>query len=89
MAAKVVRPMSGLQKQVLGLFREALRVARTKDPSVQVDIVATARMEFKKGKELAKTDYERIEYLLRRGKRQLDRIRPDSVVGVMSVDPSR
>lgn len=27
--------MSGLQKQVLGLFREALRVARTKDPSVQ------------------------------------------------------
>jgi len=35
MAAKAARPMSGLQKQVLGLFREALRVARTKDPSVQ------------------------------------------------------
>mmetsp|Transcript_38502 Transcript_38502/g.60072 ORF Transcript_38502/g.60072 Transcript_38502/m.60072 type:complete len:85 (+) Transcript_38502:76-330(+) len=82
----MVRPLSGLQKQVLGLFREALRLARTKDASMKEQITQIAREEFKKHQKLPKSDVERIEYLIRRGRKQLDRVRSSNVGFVSTVD---
>lgn len=62
-----------LHSQVLALYRECLRVARTKAPALQADIKRIAGQEFREHKGVARTDIERIEYLLRRGAKQLDR----------------
>jgi succinate dehydrogenase assembly factor 1 len=65
---------SGLQKQVLKLFRDFLRTIRTKDDPVKRDEMRSiVCSEFRKNaKEVAVRDYNKIEYLLRRGSRQLD-----------------
>merc|ERR1712216_235211 len=88
-AIMTAKTMSGLQLQVLALYRECLRVARTKAPALQADIKRIAGQEFREHKGVARTDIERIEYLLRRGAKQLDRIRPANVQGVSRVHSGR
>ena len=44
--------------QVLSLYRECLRVARTKAPDMQADILRIASQEFREHKTLAKSDIE-------------------------------
>ena len=44
--------------QVLSLYRECLRVARTKSPAMQTDIRRIAGQEFREHKTLAKSDIE-------------------------------
>ena len=44
--------------QVLSLYRECLRVARTKAPDMQADIRRIAGQEFREHKTLAKSDIE-------------------------------
>jgi hypothetical protein len=44
--------------QVLSLYRECLRVARTKAPAMQADIRRIAGQEFREHKTLAKSDIE-------------------------------
>lgn len=65
--------MSGLQKQVLSLYREALRTARklgsAEDRLAGIDF---ARDEFRaKAATVDKLDIQRIEFLLRQGKKKL------------------
>ncbi|XP_075393471.1 LOW QUALITY PROTEIN: succinate dehydrogenase assembly factor 1, mitochondrial [Tenrec ecaudatus] len=57
---------SRLQKQVLGLYRELLRAGRGK-PGAE----ARVRAEFRQNACLPRSDVLRIEYLYRRGRRQL------------------
>ncbi|KAH6660349.1 hypothetical protein BKA67DRAFT_508957 [Truncatella angustata] len=59
--------LSGLQKEVLSLYRHCLRETRKK-PQVQL----SPRSEFEKSIKIDKRDFAAIEFLLRKGRRQLE-----------------
>ncbi|KAM5297741.1 succinate dehydrogenase assembly factor 1, mitochondrial [Glossophaga mutica] len=61
---------SRLQRQVLSLYRELLRAGRGK-PGAE----ARVRAEFRQQASLPRSDVLRIEYLYRRGRRQLQLLR--------------
>ncbi|KAG8524385.1 Succinate dehydrogenase assembly factor 1, mitochondrial [Galemys pyrenaicus] len=61
---------SRLQRQVLSLYRELLRAGRGK-PGAE----ARVRAEFRQNASLPRSDVLRIEYLYRRGRRQLQLLR--------------
>lgn len=61
---------SKLQKQVLVLYRHFLRAGREKP-----GFVPRIRDEFRENARIKKTDVMHIEYLFRRGQRQLDQLR--------------
>ncbi|XP_049757578.1 succinate dehydrogenase assembly factor 1, mitochondrial [Elephas maximus indicus] len=61
---------SRLQRQVLSLYRELLRAGRGK-PGAE----ARVRAEFRRHAGLPRSDVLRIEYLYRRGRRQLQLLR--------------
>ena len=63
---------SGVQKQVLALYRDGLRRAREL-PDVNSRNAAKAFIvrEFRKGMEVDRLDFQRIEHLLRTGKKKL------------------
>ena len=67
---------SKIQKQVLSLYKQFLRV--TKDQPSFTDYI---RSEFRKNASMPRTDTIKIEYLLRRGWRQLDMLKTSSVSG--------
>ncbi len=64
---------SGVQKQVLNLYREALRRgAAFREPS-RAAALAFIRAEFRVGcRSVDRLDFQRIEHLLRAGKKKLD-----------------
>ncbi|XP_028312467.1 succinate dehydrogenase assembly factor 1, mitochondrial [Gouania willdenowi] len=61
---------SKLQKQVLALYRHFLRAARDKP-----GFVPRIRDEFRENAALKRSDVMHIEYLYRRGVRQLEQLR--------------
>ncbi|XP_067875383.1 succinate dehydrogenase assembly factor 1, mitochondrial [Heterodontus francisci] len=61
---------SKLQKQVLNLYKQFLRAAKEKP-----GFLPLIHDEFRKNSQISKTDVMHIEYLLRRGQRQLDLLR--------------
>ncbi|XP_005399996.1 PREDICTED: succinate dehydrogenase assembly factor 1, mitochondrial [Chinchilla lanigera] len=61
---------SRLQRQILSLYRELLRAGRGK-PGAE----ARVRAEFRQHASLPRSDVLRIEYLYRRGRRQLQLLR--------------
>nr|XP_058900305.1 succinate dehydrogenase assembly factor 1, mitochondrial [Kogia breviceps] len=61
---------SRLQRQVLSLYRELLRAGRGK-PGAE----SRVRAEFRQHARLPRSDVLRIEYLYRRGRRQLQLLR--------------
>ncbi|KKA26501.1 hypothetical protein TD95_004481 [Thielaviopsis punctulata] len=63
--------LSGLQKDVLALYRQCLRAARQKKES-RTHFEGFARAEFEKYRKLDKRDFSTIEYFLRKGQRQLE-----------------
>lgn len=64
--------LSGLQRDVLSLYRSCLRAARTKPAESRPKFAAFARTEFEKNADLDKKDFGTVEFLLRKGKRQLE-----------------
>ncbi|KAM9032854.1 succinate dehydrogenase assembly factor 1, mitochondrial [Sarcophilus harrisii] len=73
---------SRLQRQVLGLYRELLRAARG-TPGAE----ARVRAEFREQARLPRADVLRIEYLYRRGRRQLEQLRGRHTTGVGAFVP--
>ncbi|KAG5922240.1 hypothetical protein E4U42_005532 [Claviceps africana] len=63
---------SGLQKEVLNLYRHCLRESRKKPASTRAHFEQFARTEFSRNLSLDKRDFTAIEFLLRKGRRQLD-----------------
>ncbi|CAK43373.1 hypothetical protein M747DRAFT_231117 [Aspergillus niger ATCC 13496] len=63
--------LSGLQRQVLALYRTCLREAGKK-PIVSNYLAALSKAEFRKNSSVSKKDFGAIEYLLRKGQRQLE-----------------
>ena len=64
--------LSGLQKDVLVLYRRCLRACRAKPVETRLNFKAFARREFDKHMDLNKKDFSTIEFMLRKGNRQLE-----------------
>ncbi|KFY44805.1 hypothetical protein V494_01291 [Pseudogymnoascus sp. VKM F-4513 (FW-928)] len=64
--------LSGLQKEALALYRKCLRESRKKPAETKMHFEKFARHEFEKNIGLNKKDFSAIEYLLRKGNRQLE-----------------
>ncbi|CAJ2501199.1 Uu.00g040520.m01.CDS01 [Anthostomella pinea] len=64
--------LSGLQKEVLALYRTCLRESRKKPAATRSHFEAYARTEFNKSVGLDKRDFGAIEFLVRKGRRQLE-----------------
>ncbi|KAM0012421.1 putative complex 1 LYR protein [Helianthus debilis subsp. tardiflorus] len=81
MGASRAQKLSGIQKQVLSLYRGFLRTARSKTPENQAHIESLVSAEFRKNAQsIDRNNFLHIEYLLRRGKKQLDQLKTvDSV----------
>lgn len=81
-----------MQKQVLALYRGFLRAARSKPVEERRQIESIVSAEFhKNSKQVDRKNFIYIEYLLRRGKKQLDQLKSPDTVGLssLSVDSSR
>ncbi|KAG2025667.1 hypothetical protein GB937_002387 [Aspergillus fischeri] len=64
--------LSGLQREVLSLYRKCLREIRKKPSETRSNFKAYTRAEFRKNMSVSKKDFSAIEYLLRKGNRQLE-----------------
>jgi succinate dehydrogenase assembly factor 1 len=64
--------LSGLQRDVLALYRQCLRAARTKPSDKRPHFERFARHEFDKNITMDRKDFSTIEFLLRKGNRQLE-----------------
>ncbi|KAH6619538.1 complex 1 protein-domain-containing protein [Chaetomium sp. MPI-SDFR-AT-0129] len=64
--------LSGLQKEVLSLYRQCLRECRKKPSTRRDHFQVFARQEFEKNVKIDKRDFSAIEFLLRKGRRQLE-----------------
>lgn len=72
------RQLSGLQREVLALYRAVLRAARTKPPPDAAAVQAYARDAIESQRGVSKTNVLVIEHLLRKGAKQLALLRhPD------------
>ncbi|CEJ81700.1 Putative Heat repeat protein [[Torrubiella] hemipterigena] len=64
--------LSGLQKEVLALYRQCLRESRKKPVETRPNFEKFSRAEFTRHLTVEKRDFAAIEFLLRKGKRQLE-----------------
>ncbi|KAH9842099.1 Succinate dehydrogenase assembly factor 1, mitochondrial [Teratosphaeria destructans] len=64
--------LSGLQRDVLHLYRRCLRACRTKPADTRTNFEDFARREFERHIHMDKKDFGTIEFLLRKGNRQLE-----------------
>ncbi|EGR47775.1 uncharacterized protein TRIREDRAFT_108481 [Trichoderma reesei QM6a] len=64
--------LSGLQKEVLALYRQCLRECRKKPQDTRAHFEKFVRAEFSRNITIEKRDFAAIEFLLRKGHRQLD-----------------
>ncbi|TXG53467.1 hypothetical protein EZV62_022636 [Acer yangbiense] len=79
--------LSGIQKQVLSLYREFLRVARSKSGEDHRQIESIVSAEFhRNSNEIDRKNFIYIEYLLRRGKKQLEQLKSPDIVGLSSLN---
>ncbi|ORZ11347.1 hypothetical protein BCR41DRAFT_357066, partial [Lobosporangium transversale] len=63
---------SGLQQEVINLYRQCFRAVRLKPETSRPHFQTFIRMQFRKHSDVKQRDFSTIEYLLRMGKRQLD-----------------
>jgi succinate dehydrogenase assembly factor 1 len=64
--------LSGLQRDVLSLYRRCLRAARLKPAANRPNFESFTRREFTRNIALDKKDFSAIEFLLRKGQKQLE-----------------
>ncbi|XP_050238687.1 uncharacterized protein LOC126688134 [Mercurialis annua] len=80
-----VAKLSGMQKQVLSLYRSFLRAARSKSPEGRREIESVVSTEFRRhSKEVDRKNFLQIEYLIRRGRKQLDQLKTPATLGLSS-----
>ena len=81
-AAKHTVKHSGLQK-VLSVYRQIIREALKKEPSVSAGIIDLARRNFKeKATSIRKTDYQTIEHSIRDARKKIKIIQMPGFRGV-------
>ena len=74
--------LSGLQKDVLALYRRCLRAARVKPAETRSNFESFARREFDRNLNLDKKDFSAIEFFLRKGDRQLEMYAAPNITNV-------
>lgn len=67
------------RRQVFSLYREVIRVARTKPAPLRGQIVAYARGELEKHRGISKRDVMLVEHYIRLGRRQIETVKDESV----------
>ncbi|KAJ2807938.1 hypothetical protein H4R20_001071 [Coemansia guatemalensis] len=81
------RRLSGLQKDVLRLYRDCLRAIRNKPETSRPRFYAFARREFDKNiSAISRTDVGAIEHLLRVGRRRLEQYMSPNIRDISGVD---
>lgn len=73
---------SGLQLEVLALYRDLLRAAGRKQhaaTNARESIVEQIRSEFRSSSRVPKTAFARIEHLFRKGKKSLEMLSQEQV----------
>ena len=82
--------LSGMQKQVLGLYRGFLRAARLKAPEERQRIESVISSEFRQNaKNVDRKNFLYIEYLIWRGKKQLEQLKSADTVGLATLKVSK
>ncbi|KAK9374376.1 uncharacterized protein V1513DRAFT_446205 [Lipomyces chichibuensis] len=79
MVVKRVGRLTGLQRDVLSLYRSCLRAIRKKPPESKRNFLIFARRQFEQHIDISKSDFTTIEYLLRKGHHQLETYSNDGV----------
>ncbi|KAF7189832.1 Succinate dehydrogenase assembly factor 1, mitochondrial, partial [Pseudocercospora fuligena] len=74
--------LSGLQRDVLSLYRSCLRAARKKPASTRGNFENFARREFEKNIHMDRKDFSTIEFLLRKGQRQLETFQAENITNI-------
>ncbi|PWZ15093.1 Ankyrin repeat-containing protein [Zea mays] len=78
--------LSGIQKQVLALYRGFLRTARLKAPEERRRIESVILAEFRdNARSVDRRNFVHIEYLLRRGKKQLEQLKNPDITGLATL----
>jgi succinate dehydrogenase assembly factor 1 len=72
---------SGIQQQVLSLYRHILRAAAHHPEPTRSSVRSYAREEFERFRAVSKLDVQRIEHLLRKGSKQLEWLMSPSFQG--------
>ncbi|XP_034570037.1 succinate dehydrogenase assembly factor 1, mitochondrial [Setaria viridis] len=79
--------LSGIQRQVLALYRGFLRTARLKAPEERHRIESVVSAEFRdNARNVDRRNFVCIEYLLRRGKRQLEQLKNPDITGLATLE---
>ncbi|TPX67924.1 hypothetical protein SpCBS45565_g03470 [Spizellomyces sp. 'palustris'] len=74
---------TGLQRDVLDLYRSLLRVVRTKPESSRDHFYTYIRSQFRQdASSVSQRDISTIEFMLRKGRRQLEVLKSDNVVDI-------
>ncbi|KAM0913994.1 hypothetical protein ACQ4PT_011809 [Festuca glaucescens] len=78
--------LSGIQRQALALYRGFLRTARIKSPEERHRIESVVSAEFRENtRTVDRRNFVYIEYLIRRGKRQLDQLKNPDIIGLSTL----
>ncbi|EFJ51616.1 hypothetical protein VOLCADRAFT_79757 [Volvox carteri f. nagariensis] len=77
------RRFTGLQRQVLGLYRACLRSIRAKPEEARPSLFAFARSEFERNRNISPRDIQRIEHLLRHGRKLMELLKASEAKGVI------
>ena len=77
----MTRALSGLQLQVLHLYRRALRAARQQEPHSRKNLEDYARYQFDNHRSVGRLNVLLIEHLLRQGDKQLQMLSQSDVKG--------
>jgi len=77
---------SGMQRRVLALYRAFWRMARSKPAESRSAFEALVRQEFRRNMNVPRGNTSAIEFLLRRGERQLNMLRSADVKGLRFYD---
>ena len=80
------RQLSGLQAQVLALYRAVLREAGPGRGRADAALVKeVARQEMEKGRKLSRRNVQLIEHLIRKGHKHLDLLKAGATIGWQGV----
>lgn len=78
---------SGLQREALSLARSVFRAIRRKPVEAQPALRSAARDAFDASSRVDRNNFARVEHLLRQGKKKLELLQSESVVGVQGRSP--
>ena len=89
MAAARTRPLSGMQKSVLALYRSFLRAVQTKPVEQRENLARHIRSQFEANRSIPRIKIDRIEHLMRQGHKRLRMVQEPGFTGVVgTVSPS-